>query len=53
MNKGMHRMPDGTMMKDSEHKGMEKGGVVKAKKTAPKRRGDGCITKGRTKGRMV
>jgi len=36
-----------------ETRGMKKGGVVKAKKTAPKRRGDGCITKGRTKGRMV
>ena len=23
---GVHRMPDGTMMKDSEHKGMRKGG---------------------------
>ena len=36
-----------------ETRGMKKGGVVKAKKAAPKRRGDGCITKGRTKGRMV
>lgn len=24
--KGMHRMPDGSLMKDSEHKGMKKGG---------------------------
>ena len=26
--KGMHRMPDGSIMKDSEHKGMKKGGKV-------------------------
>ena len=26
---GVHRMPDGTMMKDSEHKGMKKGGWIK------------------------
>jgi hypothetical protein len=27
--KGMHRMPDGSVMKDSEHKGMKKGGWIK------------------------
>lgn len=26
---GYHRMPDGTMMKDSEHRGMKKGGSLK------------------------
>jgi hypothetical protein len=37
-NVGMHRMPDGTMMKDSAHKGMKKGGKVghsDKKKDAP------------------
>ena len=34
-----------------ETRGMKKGGMVKS--SAPKRRGDGCITKGRTKGKMV
>jgi|SaaInlV_100m_DNA_5_1039725.scaffolds.fasta_scaffold22261_1 hypothetical protein len=29
---GMHRMPDGTMMKDSDHKGMAYGGMVNKKK---------------------
>ena len=28
---GMHRMPDGRMMKDSEHKGMMHGGKVEHK----------------------
>jgi len=36
-----------------ETRGMKKGGVVKAKKPAPKRRGDGCVQRGKTKGRMV
>ena len=30
--KGMHRMPDGTMMKDSDHKGMAYGGMGNKKK---------------------
>ena len=31
MKKGMHKMPDGTVMKDSEHKsGYKHGGVVKS-----------------------
>ena len=29
MKTGMHKMPDGTMMKDSEYKGMKKGGWIK------------------------
>jgi hypothetical protein len=43
---GMHKMPDGTMMKNSEHKmtGMKKGGKV---------RGCGVAQRGLTKGRMV
>ena len=40
---GYHRMPDGTMMKDSAHK-MAHGGKAG--------RGDGCCMKGRTKGKM-
>lgn len=35
-----------------ETRGMKKGGAVKAKKSAPKRRGDGCAVRGKTKGRM-
>ena len=63
---GMHKMPDGTMMKDSEHK-MAKGGMAmsagkgyKAGGMMPKgykaggvTRGDGACMKGHTKGRMV
>ena len=40
---GYHRMPDGTMMKDSEHKGYKSGGGV---------RGDGICQRGRTRGTM-
>ena len=47
VKKGYHKMPDGKMMKDSAHKGMKKGGMVK------KHRGDGCAVRGKTKGRMV
>ena len=38
---GMHKMPDGTMMKGAKH-GMKAGGCV----------GDGCAIRGRTKGTM-
>jgi len=34
-----------------ETRGMKKGGMVKS--SAPKRRGDGCAKRGKTKGRMV
>jgi len=44
VKKGYHKMPDGKMMKDSAHKGMKKGGMVKR---------DGCAMRGKTKGRMV
>ena len=44
---GYHKMPNGKMMKDSEHKGMKK------MKAGGKVRGDGICSKGKTKGRMV
>ena len=49
---GMHRMPDGRMMKDSGHKGMKAGGTMKYKMGGAVR-GDGCAVKGKTKGRLV
>jgi len=51
---GMHKMPDGTMMKNSEHK-MAMGGMAMANKGYKKGGcvGDGCAIRGRTKGRMV
>jgi hypothetical protein len=51
---GMHKMPDGKMMKDSA---MKNGGSVKAspmgkvKTAAPSK--DGVATKGKTKGKMI
>ena len=46
VKKGYHMMPDGKMMKDSDHKKkMKKGGKVYCK--------DGCAVRGKTKGRMV
>ena len=51
--KGMHRMPDGKMMKDSEHqkpKKMMGGGTVKYRHGGSV---DGCATRGKTKGRMI
>lgn len=42
VKKGYHKMPDGSIMKNSAHK-----------KTAKCTRGDGCAKKGKTKGRMV
>jgi hypothetical protein len=50
--KGMHMMPDGTMMKDSEHKGMKKPTKKKMKSGGMVKR-DGCAMRGKTKGRMV
>ena len=47
---GVHRMPDGKMMKDSAHKGMKAGGTMKYKMGGSI---DGCAIKGKTKGRMV
>ena len=47
---GMHRMPDGRMMKDSAHKGMKAGGMMKYKVGGSI---DGCAVKGKTRGRMI
>jgi len=52
VKKGMHMMPDGTMMKDSEHKGMKKPTKKKMKSGGMVKR-DGCAVRGKTKGRMV
>ena len=57
VKKGYHKMPDGKLMKDSDHKKkktkkkMAYGGGVKKMKNGGKI--DGCATKGKTKGRMV
>ena len=51
--KGMHRMPDGKMMKDSEHKKPKKmmgGGMMKYAHGGSI---DGCAVKGKTRGRLV
>ena len=50
---GIHRMPDGKMMKDSAHKKPKKmmgGGTMSYKYGGSV---DGCATRGKTKGRMV
>jgi hypothetical protein len=50
--KGMHRMPDGKMMKDSEHKKPKKmmgGGMMKYRHGGSV---DGIAQRGKTKGRM-
>jgi len=43
---GMHKMPDGKMMKDSAMKKMAAGGMAYAK-------GGGIESKGKTKGKMI
>ena len=57
--KGMHRMPDGKMMKDSEHKKPKKptkpkkmmgGGTMKYAHGGSV---DGCAIRGKTRGRLV
>jgi hypothetical protein len=50
---GMHKMPDGTMMKDSEHK-MAMGGMAMAAGNGYKVGGkiDGCAKRGRTNCKM-
>ena len=59
MPKGMHMMPDGRMMKDSEHKKPKKptkpkkmmgGGTMKYAHGGSV---DGCAIRGKTRGRMV
>ena len=52
VKKGYHKMPDGSIMKDSAHK-MAHGGKVYKMKKGGVVRGDGVCTKGHTKGRMV
>ena len=47
---GMHKMPDGKMMKDSAMK-MNMGGMAKGGSASS--RADGVATKGKTKGMMV
>lgn len=51
--KGMHRMPDGSMMKDSEHKKPKQkmgGGMMKY---AHGGKIDGCAVRGKTRGKTV
>jgi hypothetical protein len=50
---GMHKMPDGTMMKDSEHK-MAMGGMAMGAGKGYKKGGkiDGCAKRGRTNCKM-
>ena len=48
--KGMHRMPDGKMMKNSAHKGMKAGGTMKYAHGGSV---DGCAIRGKTRGRLV
>ena len=45
MKKGYHRMPDGKIMKDSEHK-------KTAKKSTASSRGDGICRTGKTRGKI-
>jgi len=45
---GMHKMPDGKMMKNSAMKKMAAGGLAAGHKAA-----DGVASKGKTKGKMV
>jgi hypothetical protein len=48
---GMHKMPDGKMMKDSAMKKMAKGGMANGGSAS--KRADGIATKGKTKGTMI
>ena len=52
VKKGYHKMPDGSMMKNSAHK-MSCGGKVHKMKKGGKVRGDGICKTGKTKGRMI
>jgi len=52
VKKGYHKMPDGSVMKNSAHK-MSCGGKVHKMKAGGKVRGDGICKKGKTRGRMV
>ena len=48
---GMHKMPDGKMMKDSAMKKMNMGGMAKGGSAS--KRADGIAVKGKTKGTML
>lgn len=47
VKKGYHKMPDGKIMKDSEHKK-----TAKSKTSSASKRADGICKKGKTRGRM-
>jgi len=49
---GMHKMPDGTMMKDEEM-GMNYGGMVKKKKPAAKMMSGGMVKKKKPAAKMM
>lgn len=52
--KGMHRMPDGSLMKDSAHKkSVKKMGGGATKSYAMGGKVDGCAVRGKTRGRTV
>ena len=51
MASGMHKMPDGKMMKDSAMKKMNMGGMAKGGSAS--KRADGIAIKGKTKGTML
>ena len=56
MEKGMHMMPDGKMMKDSAHKKPKKPKKMMGGGTMSYKHGgsvDGCAVRGKTKGRVV
>ena len=47
VKKGYHKMPDGKIMKDSEHKK-----TAKSKTSSASKRADGICKRGKTRGRM-
>ena len=54
MNKGgMHKMPDGKMMKDSAMKKMMGGGMTYSNGGSASSRADGIASKGKTKGKLL
>ena len=53
VKKGYHMMPDGTMMKDSEHKNMKKPAKKKMKSGGKVYCKDGCAVRGKTRGKLM
>ena len=59
VKKGYHKMPDGKLMKDSDHKKkktkkkMAYGGGVKKMKSGGMVKRDGCAVRGKTRGKLV